>query len=296
MLPPLPAEPPTRGTCRRQHARVPTLVAILRRSTPPRALGARIPTAVITSASIFAILALWYLVSSLVVRSASILPPPQAVALKFWQLAVPRPGQLSLWPQVVASTLRVLVGWSTGLMAGVLVGALIAGNRFVRASLDPIIQAGRAIPPLAFAPLLLVWFGIGETSKVVLLFASTFPVVAVATAAAISEVDNSYLRVAQALGASSVQIFRRVTLRASLPGIFTSMRVTIAFTWSAVVAAELLAATKGVGWMILQASQYLDTAEIFVGIVVIGVLAFLMDLAIRAVEIRVVPWRGRSLQ
>lgn len=240
-------------------------------------------------------LAVWWLLSDVVIRSAVVLPSPAAVAIRLGQLAFPRPGALSLWPQIEASTLRVLIGWSAGTIAGIVVGAFMAESKLTKALVDAPIQSARAIPPLAFAPLLLVWFGIGEVSKDVLLFASTFPVVAISTAAAIGDVDQSYLRVARSLGASRLDIFRRVTLRASMPAVLTSMRVTIAFTWSAVVAAELLAATRGLGWMILQASQYLDTATIFVGIVVIGALAFAMDLILRSTERVLVPWKGKAL-
>jgi ABC-type nitrate/sulfonate/bicarbonate transport system permease component len=220
------------------------------------------------------------------------MPTPPDVLGRFITLAT-TDSQLALARNVEASATRVLVGWGSGVVLGVAVGAAMASNRWIRGALDPVIELVRPIPPLAFAPLLIVWFGIGELPKDLILFFSSFPILAIATVSAIHSIDRTWKEVAQTLGASDLYILRRVVIMGALPGIFTGMRLASGITWGTLIAAEIIASTQGLGWMIIQAGRYLDTAAVFVGIVVIGTLAFAMDRLIRTLEQIFVPWRGR---
>jgi taurine transport system permease protein len=242
--------------------------------------------------SIGAILGIWW-VFAVLVDNSLLLPSPAATFQTFLDLAWGDRGQLSLWPNALISLQRVVVGWGLGVLAGVLVGIVMAMNRHIRALVDPVIELGRPIPPLAYAPLLVIWFGIGETSKTLLIFLTAFPVMVIATVAAIKGVDQSWKRAALSLGASYPYLTRRVILPASLPEILTAMRLASGLCWGSLVAAEIIAASSGLGWMILQASRFLDTETVFVGIIAIGTLAFLMDRVLRGIERVFVPWKGR---
>lgn len=239
-----------------------------------------------------AVLAVWW-VASEIVQDPVLIPTPDEVLQKAVDLATASNGALSLWPNLAVSVARVLAGWGGGLVVGVLLGAVLATRRWLRSLVEPVMLSARSVPPLAFAPLLIVWLGIGEGSKAVLLFFAAVPVYVVTTASAMMGVDESYLRVASSLGARPVFIFWRVRLPAALPEILSAMRVTIGITWSTLVAAELVAADRGLGWMILQAGRYLDTSTIFVGIVVIAACAYIMDRIVRLLQARLVPWKGK---
>lgn len=245
-------------------------------------------------ASVALVVIVWWVAADYLVRDPVILPTPSGVAAKAQHLAFPAPGALSIWPQIGESVERVLIGWGLAVVAGVPFGALMASSRVMRAGVDPILESGRAVPPLAFAPLLVVWFGIGEVSKDLLLFSAAFPIIAISSAAGVAGINPIYLRAAKTLGASRWYLMRHVIIPAALPSIMTSMRVTISLTWATLVAAELVASTNGLGWMILQASRFLDTSTIFVGIGVIGIIAYCMDRAVRVLEHYLVPWKGRA--
>lgn len=243
-------------------------------------------------ASLVAVVVFWE-AYALVINNALLVPYPQDVARKLFVLLTSN-SDFGLASNSLTSLLRIFVGWGSGVGAGIVVGAAMASNRWIRMAMDPLIELGRPIPPLAFAPLLIVWFGIGELPKDLILFFSAFPVVAIATVSSFLGVDETWRQAAQTLGASPMYILRRITIRAALPGILTGMRIASGTSWGSLVAAEIIASTQGLGWMILQAGRYLDTDTIFVGIIVIGGLAFSMDRLIRIAESRLVPWRGKA--
>ena len=125
--------------------------------------------------SIALLVGIWWLVALVVINDSTVLPTPGAVARQFWVLATPKSGAVSLWVNLKASLVRVALGWGIGVVTGVMMGVLMASNKHVRALIDPLIELARPIPPLAYVPLLVVWFGIGETSKLILIWAATFP-------------------------------------------------------------------------------------------------------------------------
>jgi taurine transport system permease protein len=243
--------------------------------------------------SVALVVGLWWLIAVAVIKDPTILPTPAAVARQFWTLATSGSGAQNLWVNLKASLIRVALGWGIGVVTGIFVGVLMASNEYVRALIDPLIELARPIPPLAYVPLLVVWFGIGETSKLILIWAAAFPVMVISTVAGIRGVDISWRRTAVTLGASPLQLVTKVILPAATPEIVTGARIASGLAWGTLVAAEIVAASSGLGYMILQASQFLQTSTIFVGIITIGFLAFALDRSLRAVERRLAPWKGR---
>lgn len=198
----------------------------------------------------------------------------------------------SLWGHLGWSMLRMLIGVGSAIFLGVAVGIAIGVSRKVKAAVDPIIEFYRPLPPLGYYTLLIVWFGIEETPKILLLFLAAFAPVVVGTEAGIRNVRRSWVDQALTLGASRLYVFRHVMMPAALPQIFAAIRLAVGFAYTTLVAAELVAATKGIGWMVLDASKFLRVDVIYVGIIVMGITALLLDRVIRAIENRVVPWRG----
>jgi NitT/TauT family transport system permease protein/taurine transport system permease protein len=242
-------------------------------------------------AMLFAI-AIWQIVSVLHVFPPIALPSPTAVWKAFVILLSQGYGGVSLYTDILISVMRIAIGFVGAVILGVLIGLAMARNATIFRVIDPFLQFIRPVPPLAYIPLLVVWFGIGELPKVLLILVGTVPVIIIGTISGVKGTPVLRLSVARTLGASEAQIFRYVILPSVLPEIFTAMRVGIGVAWTCLVAAELIAADQGLGWLVQYAGQALQVAIVIVGIIVIGVLGYAMELLIRIVERRAVPWRG----
>ncbi|QXJ20313.1 ABC transporter permease [Actinomadura graeca] len=224
-------------------------------------------------------LVLWE-AAALVIGDAVTLPTVTETARTFARYLTrpyPEVQGKTLLEDALISTGRILAGFLLGTAAGLLLGASMAGVRVVRELADPIIGVMRPLPPIAFIPLLVVWFGIGETSKIALIFFGVLPVVTVATLGALDAVPSDLLNASRSLGASPLRTMLHVRLRAAVPGVITGMRLAMGGAWTAIIAAEMIAATGGVGFLILQAGNYLQTPLIFSGIAEIAVLGFAFD-------------------
>lgn len=200
----------------------------------------------------------------------------------------------NVWEHLGWSMLRMLVGVGAAIVLGMIVGVAMGVATRLKAVFDPILEFYRPLPPLGYYTLLIVWFGIGETPKVLLLFLAAFAPVAIGTESGIRNVRKSWVDQALTLGADRMYIFRHVMFPAALPQIFASVRLAVGFAYTTLVAAELVAATKGIGWMVLDASKFLRIDVIYVGIIVMGITALLLDRMIRFLENRAVPWRGHA--
>jgi taurine transport system permease protein len=164
----------------------------------------------------------------------------------------------------------------------------------MRGIFDPPIEFYRPIPPLAYLPLMIIWFGIGETSKILLIFLSVFAPVALGARSGVRSAAIEQIHAAYSFGASRWKVMRHVILPAAMPEILTAMRIGIGFGWTTLVAAEMIAATKGLGYMVLSASQFLQTATVINGIIIIAAIAYAFDMLMRFIERRVVPWKGKA--
>jgi NitT/TauT family transport system permease protein/taurine transport system permease protein len=226
--------------------------------------------------------ALWE-IAALIINDATFLPTVQATVSTFFHyIGQPYPTESDpLWQDVLVSTERILIGFSIGSVAGVAIGSLMHAVRPVRYLVDPIIEVTRPLPPLAFIPLFIEWFGIGEMPKVVLIFVGVLPIMVIATLAALDSVPTELELCARTLGASRRYTLSHVQVRAAIPGIVTGMRIAMAGSWTSIVAAEMIAATSGVGYLILQAGNYLRTSLVFCGIISIGIMGLLLDACLR---------------
>ena len=208
-------------------------------------------------------------------------------------LAVGYAGQ-TFGADVVQSITRIGIGFLAAVIVGVPVGVLMAKSDFIYQAIDPLLQFIRPIPPLAYIPLLVVWFGIGELSKDVLIALGTLPIIIINSVTGVRSTPAGRIRVAQCLGATRMQQFWFVLLPSALPMIFTGMRVGIGVAWTCLVASEMIAASAGLGWLIQDAGQELQTSIIFIGIVAIGLLGYTMELIIRAIERLFVHWPSHA--
>ena len=163
-----------------------------------------------------------------------------------------------------------------------------------RGGFAPPLAFYRPLPPLAYLPLMILWFCIAEPSKVLLIFLSVFAPVALGARAGVKSAAIEQIHAAYSFGASRWQVIRKVILPSAMPEIITAMRIGIGFGWTTLVAAEMVASTSGLGYMVLSASKFLQTATVIMGIVVIAAIAYAFDHLMRFVERRVVPWKGRA--
>ena len=244
--------------------------------------------------TLVALLAIWWAVTATGVIEPLFLPPPSAVLQKAWLLATTGYMDSTLWQHLAASLNRIGLGLGFAVLTAVPVGIAIGANRVARGILDPLIEFYRPIPPLAYLPLIVIWCGIGELSKVLLIYLAIFAPIAIATATGVRTVDPAKLRAAQSLGASRAQLIRHVILPSALPDILTGVRIGLGVGWSTLVAAELIAATSGLGFMVQSAAQFLVTDVVVLGILVIALIAFAMEMGLRALQRKLVPWHGQA--
>lgn len=238
----------------------------------------------------------WWALAALEVVEPVFLPAPDATWHAFVRVGFEDGyrGHL-VWWHLGVSLARVVTAFAAAVVVGVGLGVFAYGLwPVIGRVIDPLINFYRPLPPLADDTLLVVWFGIGETSKLLVLFLAGLAPIIVATAEGVRNTREIWTESAATLGASHGQIFRHVVLRAALPDIFTGIRIALAFTYTTLVAAELVAATSGVGWMVLQAGKFLQTDVIFVGVILMGVTGILLDLVVRGLDRALVPWRGKA--
>eukprot|EP01032_Pedospumella_encystans_P015749 gene15749-17998_t len=247
----------------------------------------------ISVVTLLALLGLWTLTTSMGWIKPLFLPSPQAVFTQFYEYITGTANDKPLWEHFVASMLRVFGAFLLASLVAIPVGIAMGMSRVWRGIFDPPIELYRPLPPLAYLPLIIIWFGIDELPKVLLIFLSCFAPLAMAARSGMRSASQEQMNAAYSMGASYAQVIRHVVLPAALPEILVGMRVAIGFGWSTLVAAEMVAANVGLGQMVLNASNFLRTDIVIMGIIVIGVVAYGFDLLMRAVERRLVPWKGR---
>ena len=222
------------------------------------------------------------------------LPAPEGVWKRFIQIFSGGYKNYDLAEHLGFSLFRVIIGFLMGAIVGIPLGYAMGLNNWFRGWFDPIVEFMRPVPPLALIPLIIIWMGIGEDAKIILLFLAALWIMAIAARAGVSGVTISKVHAAYCLGAKKWQIMRFVIIPNSLPEIFTGARVAMGVCWGTVVAAELVAAEKGVGMMIMTASKFQQTDIVILGIVLIGVVGFGIDLLVRWTERLLVRWKGKG--
>ncbi|MEN4921760.1 ABC transporter permease subunit [Achromobacter spanius] len=240
-----------------------------------------------------ALIALWFLVTSAGWVRPLFLPSPIAVYDKFVFAMTEGVANSTLTEHALASLSRVFGAFFLACVTAIPVGILMGVNRYARGVFDPPIEFYRPLPPLAYLPLIIIWFGIGEFPKILLIYLAIFAPMAIAARAGVRSVSIEQIHAAYAMGGSSRQIVWHVILKAAMPEIFTGMRIGIGVGWTTLVAAEMVAADRGLGFMVLNAAQFLASDTVIMGIIVIGVFAFAFDLLVRYLERFAIPWKGR---
>ena len=262
----------------------------------PRTLKWRWPLSrqlTLSFATLAVLLAIWWGVTALQLISPLFLPPPQQVLQKLIVIAGPQGFMdATLWQHLAASLTRIAVALVAATILGVPVGIAMGLSPTIRGILDPLIELYRPVPPLAWLPLVIIWFGIGETPKILLIYLAIFAPVVMSTLAGVKSAQQVRIRAAQSLGASRAQVLWLVILPGALPEILTGLRIGLGVGWSTLVAAELIAATRGLGFMVQSAGEFLATDVVLAGIAVIAIIAFLLELGLRALQRRLTPWHG----
>ncbi|MDR2298640.1 MAG: ABC transporter permease subunit [Comamonas sp.] len=244
--------------------------------------------------SVAAWLALWWLATELRWVPPLFLPPPEAVIKAFdqaWRGHIQ--GGDALWVHAQWSSVRVLGAFTLAVMTAVPVGIAMGVNRWAQVVLDPILEFYRPLPPLAYLPLVVIWLGIDEASKWLLIYLACFAPMALAARAGTRNASAEQINALRSLGATRWQLLCHAVVPAALPDILVGLRIAMGFAWTTLVAAEMVAATQGLGQMVLNASNFLRTDIVVMGIFVIGAIALLLDGLLRRLEHWLLPWHGR---
>lgn len=251
-------------------------------------------TAAISVATGAAILLAWWLLSQTGWVPHLFLPTPAevlAAAQGIWDDGY---ANATLWEHVSASLTRILWAAALAIVLGVPVGLFMGLNRWAKGVLDTPIEFYWPLPPLAYLPLMVIWLGIGEASKITLLTLAMFAPIVLSAQAGVRAMSLERVNAALSLGANRWQLFAEVVLPSALPEILTGIRIALGVGWGTLVAAELIAANRGIGYMIMSASHFLATDAVFVGIAIIAICAFGFTFGMRLLQAWLLPWKGKQ--
>jgi NitT/TauT family transport system permease protein len=252
-----------------------------------------LPDAVYSSGAIVVIVGVWFAVTNFGLVSSDYLPSPQLMISNFVDLVKNGYRGVPLQTHIGISLFRTLSGFLLGVMLGIPFGLITGYTRVGNAIASPVMAFIRPIPPIAFIPMVVLYFGLGELGKIVLIFFTAFNYSHVNAHAGAANVPIAYFRAAQSMGLSKLQTFFRVVGPSAVPQIFTGLKVALALSWAVVVAAELVGAQRGLGFMISDAAQLFRIPTVFIGIGLIGAIGLLLNVTITSLETRIVHWKGR---
>lgn len=254
----------------------------------------KLPPRLLSLAAILSALGLWFGVTNLGLVNPLFFPPPQAVWTSFVEILQNGYKGLPLIQHIGASMWRLLIAFTLALCTAIPLGLASGYFKPVQAILDPFIEFYRPLPPLAYYTLLVIWLGIEDPSKIALLFLAGFAPLYIAMVSGVKRVPRDRINASLSLGASQWQVFTQVIFPSCLPELFTGLRTALGFMYTTLVAAEMVAAVSGIGWMVLDASKFLRSDIIFVGILIMGAIAVALDLGLRWLQTYYLPWVGRE--
>ncbi len=254
---------------------------------------AHLPDAVLSTLGIFIVLAAWVGITSSGLIRPGYFPGPLELYRELVLLLKDGYKDSSLWGHIGISLYRTMIGFMLGVLVGVPLGLVTGVSRVSGGMISPIMAFLRPIPPIAFIPMAVLYFGLGEAGKIVLIFWTSFNYVYVNAQAGAAHVPIAYLRAARSLGLTQGQLFFHVVLPSAIPQIFTGLKVAMALSWAVVVAAELTGAQSGLGYMIEDAALIFRIPVVFIGIMIIGAIGLCLNTALNFAEARFVHWKGR---
>lgn len=240
------------------------------------------------------IICAWFVVTETHAVSSNFIPSPGQVLKAFQDIIKNGYNGVPFWEHLKISGYRLFVSSFLAILVGVPLGLISGTFATVRNVVDSVINFYRPLPPLAYYTLLILWMGIDESSKIMLLFLAAFAPIYLSSASAVANVNPNFLRSAQSLGASKWSLFVTVIIPSSLPELFSGIRIAVGIAYTTLVSAEMVAATSGVGWMVIDASRYLRSDIMFVGIIVMGVTGILLDSLLKLIENRLIFWKGKE--
>jgi taurine transport system permease protein len=274
------------------------MIVPLARKVSENAMKLRLPrfsrSFLLSSLSVALLLGAWLLVTEMGWANELFLPKPQAVWAAFVKTSTKGYQGSTLIEHVGTSLYRILAAFALACTIGIPLGMLMGVSRDARALLNPLIEFYRPLPPLGLYTLLVMWLGIGETSKLSLLFLAGLPGIVISTVQAVSTIDPVFMRAAQSLGASRRQLLFNVYLPAAGPQILAGMRISLGFTYTVLVAAEIVAASAGIGWMIWDAAKFLLSDIVIMGLIVLGLTGVALDFIMRLIARVMMPWTRLS--
>ncbi len=232
----------------------------------------------------------WIILSYGRLVDAIFLPTPGSILKVGWEMAVSG----ELWEHMLASVTTILMGFALAAVLAVPLGILMGSFKFVEAFIEPIINFVRYLPVSAMIPLLILWFGIGRTEKVAVIFIGTFFQLIFLISDVSANISKELLESAYTQGARKRDVVWRVLIPAAMPGIFDNLRMTLGWAWTYLIVAELVSAQRGLGYMILQSMRGLHTEAIFVGLVVIGLLGLITDQSFKVLTKLLLPWSEKA--
>ncbi len=239
------------------------------------------------------IIVIWHIVTEYKFVSSVMIPSPRMVVTRFVDMLKNGYNGIGLFTHIYVSLKRLFIAIIFAIITAIPLGLLSGYFPKVRGIIDSFINFYRPIPPLGYYTLLVIWMGIDNSSKIMLLYLAAFAPIYLVCASSVGDVKEEYILSAISLGASKKDIFFKVVLPSSLPRIITGVRTAVGFSYTTLVSAEMVAATSGLGWMVLDASRYLKVDVIFIGNIIMGLTGILIDYAIRKTEEKYVFWKGK---
>lgn len=228
--------------------------------------------------TLFFVLLLWELITRFSGWSSNVFPDPMAVLVSMGELIA----NGTLLKNTVASLFRVSVGFSLAVVLGVPLGIILGRLDCAKQLFNPLIQFLRPISPLAWIPLAMLWFGLGDPPAIFLIFLASFFPMVVSTSVAVETIKPTYFQVAANFNFSRLEVLTKIVIPAITPEVITALRMTIAIAWLVVVAAEMIAVQSGLGYLILDARNALRMDYVMVAMIVIGIIGLLLDFIMRA--------------
>jgi NitT/TauT family transport system permease protein len=236
------------------------------------------------------VLILWLLLTSFGLVPALFLPGPQAV----WREFIRQVSTGILLQDASASLYRIMLGWIISTLFAVPIGIMMGNFKFFEGMLEPFIDLMRYMPAVAFVPLTILWVGVGDSQKILILFIGTFFQEVLMIMDNVKGVPRELIEVSSTFGLSRFEILRDVILRYAMPGIWDTFRITLGWAWTYLVVAELVAANVGLGYRIMRAQRFLQTESIILGIIVIGLMGLVTDMLFKLAYRRMFRWMDRK--